>query len=107
MKNATRTPLGQALTGEIRRSGNLVFRSCGDNGTGLHLEGIGRGDLSIEGLHLTVMPRERNVFERALRFLGLTRSLDRSIDLLAEDCDDSNPPRMEAHHGDRAETGSV
>jgi len=46
--------------------------------------------LTLDGLHLTVAPRERNVFERALRYFGLTTErVEQDLGLLAEDCDDT------------------
>jgi len=88
-RNLTRTPLGQAFTGDIQRSGTGVLASCEDTGIRLVEAVSDGGTLTLDGLHLTVAPRERNVFERALRYLGLTEGVEQDLGLLAEDCDDT------------------
>ena len=89
MRNVTRTPLGQALTGDISRSGTSVTASCHDTGLAIVRVDADGGTLTIMGLHLTVAPRKASLFERALRFIGLTARPEQNLGFLAPDCDDT------------------
>lgn len=85
-RNATRTPLERAFEGDVHRNGTGARAACEGARMGLVQVDRDGAALSIEGLRLTVAPRERSLVERALRFAGLTDELEQDVDLLAQDC---------------------
>ena len=93
--NATRTPLSETFTGDLQRPerGSLVPCSPGMSGVREALNVTAYVD--IEGLRLTVTPRERSLPDKVLRFFRLDGLLDPPLSVLV--------PQSAACEGDLGE----
>jgi hypothetical protein len=85
-KIPTRTPPGQAFTGDLRRSTQGHVAPCDENDTGDPGFLTATAVLTIEGLHLSVVPRERSLVDKMLRALGLEGLLEEPFDLFERLC---------------------